>query len=345
MHVGISGVAFERNDLATAAHHLQLARELGDAAGLPQNPYRWRVARRACSQPRETCPRRSSSSTRPSRCTSGTSPRTCAPSPRGAPDSSSRRGDLASATSWAPQHRPGRRRRALLPARVRAHHLGDGAAGPTPGRALAGRRAGGADSCSSGCWPQRRRAAGRATCIEILVQLALASEAERRPRACHGPARSCAGPWRGRGPHPGLPRRRTSPECGAAQRRAGLDRGAARARSARRRCAGTAAARPVWREHTCDTGTAARRPAQRAGARRPAAARQRPGWARHRARAQRVGEHGADPHPPHLRQARRHQPTRSRPRSRTPGSAAPPGPRPQPLGPDDPGTAFTACGR
>ncbi len=44
MHVGISGVAYERNDLATAARHLAVAKELGDAAGLPQNPYRWRAA-------------------------------------------------------------------------------------------------------------------------------------------------------------------------------------------------------------------------------------------------------------------------------------------------------------
>jgi LuxR family maltose regulon positive regulatory protein len=44
MHVGISGVAHERNDLATAAHHLRLSRGLGDAAGLPQHPYRRRVA-------------------------------------------------------------------------------------------------------------------------------------------------------------------------------------------------------------------------------------------------------------------------------------------------------------
>jgi len=44
MHVGLSGVTYERNDLETAADHLRLARELGDAAGLPQNPYRWRVA-------------------------------------------------------------------------------------------------------------------------------------------------------------------------------------------------------------------------------------------------------------------------------------------------------------
>ena len=44
MHVGISQVALERNDLATAADHLRLTRELGDAAGLPQNPYRRRAA-------------------------------------------------------------------------------------------------------------------------------------------------------------------------------------------------------------------------------------------------------------------------------------------------------------
>jgi LuxR family maltose regulon positive regulatory protein len=44
MHVGITQVACERNDLATATHHLQLSRELGDAAGLPQNPYRRRAA-------------------------------------------------------------------------------------------------------------------------------------------------------------------------------------------------------------------------------------------------------------------------------------------------------------
>ena len=44
MYVGLSGVAYERNDLATAAHQLAVSRELGDAAGLPQNPWRWRVA-------------------------------------------------------------------------------------------------------------------------------------------------------------------------------------------------------------------------------------------------------------------------------------------------------------
>ena len=44
MHVGISEILRERDDLAGAAHHLQSARELGEENGLPQNPYRSRVA-------------------------------------------------------------------------------------------------------------------------------------------------------------------------------------------------------------------------------------------------------------------------------------------------------------
>ena len=44
MHTGLAQIAVERNDLAGAAEHLRRADELGEAAGLPQNPYRWRVA-------------------------------------------------------------------------------------------------------------------------------------------------------------------------------------------------------------------------------------------------------------------------------------------------------------
>jgi LuxR family maltose regulon positive regulatory protein len=44
MHVGISRIACERNDLAAATHHLRHAQELGEHTWLPQNPYRWRVA-------------------------------------------------------------------------------------------------------------------------------------------------------------------------------------------------------------------------------------------------------------------------------------------------------------
>ncbi len=44
MHVGMSELYRERNDLATATQHLLKSKELGELNGLPKNPYRWRVA-------------------------------------------------------------------------------------------------------------------------------------------------------------------------------------------------------------------------------------------------------------------------------------------------------------
>ena len=43
MLVGLSRVAWERNELAAAGEHLRRAEQLGDPAALAQNPYRWRV--------------------------------------------------------------------------------------------------------------------------------------------------------------------------------------------------------------------------------------------------------------------------------------------------------------
>ncbi|TAK01310.1 MAG: helix-turn-helix transcriptional regulator [Chloroflexota bacterium] len=44
MHVGMSGVLRERNDLVGAREHLAAGRALGEANGLPKNPYRSRLA-------------------------------------------------------------------------------------------------------------------------------------------------------------------------------------------------------------------------------------------------------------------------------------------------------------
>ena len=44
MYVGLGHVAFERDDLDAATAYLLHSQELGERAGLPQNPYRWRVA-------------------------------------------------------------------------------------------------------------------------------------------------------------------------------------------------------------------------------------------------------------------------------------------------------------
>jgi LuxR family maltose regulon positive regulatory protein len=43
MHVGLSEVLIERDELDEAAGHLETSAELGESAGLPQHPYRWRV--------------------------------------------------------------------------------------------------------------------------------------------------------------------------------------------------------------------------------------------------------------------------------------------------------------
>jgi LuxR family transcriptional regulator, maltose regulon positive regulatory protein len=44
MHVGMSQIARERDDLPAAIGHLRRAEELGEHTWLPQNPHRWRVA-------------------------------------------------------------------------------------------------------------------------------------------------------------------------------------------------------------------------------------------------------------------------------------------------------------
>jgi LuxR family maltose regulon positive regulatory protein len=44
MHVGMSNLHFEHNDLKTAMQHLLTSQALGELAGLPQNPYRWCAA-------------------------------------------------------------------------------------------------------------------------------------------------------------------------------------------------------------------------------------------------------------------------------------------------------------
>jgi LuxR family transcriptional regulator, maltose regulon positive regulatory protein len=44
MHVGMSQLRYERNELDAAMQHLLTSKQLGEHAGLPKNRYRWRVA-------------------------------------------------------------------------------------------------------------------------------------------------------------------------------------------------------------------------------------------------------------------------------------------------------------
>jgi LuxR family transcriptional regulator, maltose regulon positive regulatory protein len=43
MHTGLAAIAYERGDLDLVARHLQESQQLGEANGLPKNPWRWRV--------------------------------------------------------------------------------------------------------------------------------------------------------------------------------------------------------------------------------------------------------------------------------------------------------------
>ena len=101
MHVGLSHVACERDDLDAASAHLLRSQELGERAGLPQNPYRWRVAMARVQEPKATCPPRWPCWTRRRPCTPATSPRTCARSRRCEPACSPPTGDVDDALAWA----------------------------------------------------------------------------------------------------------------------------------------------------------------------------------------------------------------------------------------------------
>ena len=177
MHVGISGVAYERNDLATAAHHLQLSRELGDAAGLPQNPYRWRAAEARLLAAQGDLPGAIEVLDEAEQVYFGD----FAPNVRPVAARRTRlqlaRGDLASATSWAAAHELAAdgelsymrefEHITLAMVLLAQHRAGRSPAALQVARRLLERLLAAAD------------AGGRTgNVIEILVQLALASQAE-----------------------------------------------------------------------------------------------------------------------------------------------------------------------
>src|SRR5215207_8119842 len=161
MHVGMSQIARERNDLPAATQHLLRAQELGEHTWLPQNPYRWRVAMARSGKPRETWTAPSTCSRRRCACTRATSPRTCGRSRRCGP------------ACWPPRvvwakPPPGRASRACR-LRMTCPTCTSSSTSPSPGcswpgtgtsarRAPSRRRPG---SWSASC-EQRKRARGRA---------------------------------------------------------------------------------------------------------------------------------------------------------------------------------------
>ena len=68
MHVGMSRICYERNELDAAMQHLLTSSELGEHAGLPPNRYRWRVAMARYGRLKEIWAALSTCSTRRTAC-------------------------------------------------------------------------------------------------------------------------------------------------------------------------------------------------------------------------------------------------------------------------------------
>ena len=136
MHVGMSELLLRAQRPGGRHAASAASQELGEHTGLPQNPYRWRVAMAGLRQAEGDLRRRARSARRGrARVRRRLLSRTCARSPafEGA-GAGSRRGRLADALGWVREHGLSAEDELELPARVRAHHPGPGAACPAQPR-------------------------------------------------------------------------------------------------------------------------------------------------------------------------------------------------------------------
>ena len=164
MHVGLAEIAVERDDLAAAREHLRRSDELGEAAGLPQNPYRWRVALAlAAGGGGRPCGARSGCSTEAERVYVGDFSPNVRPVPAMRARMLAAHGDVAGRAGVGPPSTACPRDDELSYLREYEHvtlarvllaqHAAEGTrpgTAPTP------------SGCSSGCWQPPRTAAGAA---------------------------------------------------------------------------------------------------------------------------------------------------------------------------------------
>ena len=209
MYVGMSQIACERDDLDAATAHLLRSQELGEHAGLPQNPYRWRVAMARVREAQGDLAGALGLLDEAQRVYTGDFSPNVRPVPALRARVLAAQGRVGEALAWAARAGPVRRRRPVVPARVRARHPRPGAAGPAHGR----RRP--SDSLRRGPAagaPAARRRGGRPDrdVIEILVLQALAHHARGDTAGRAGAAGACADPGRAGGLRPRVRRRGTT---------------------------------------------------------------------------------------------------------------------------------------
>ena len=312
MWVAMSRVAWEHGDVEEAAQHLQRAGDLGEAAGLAQQPYRWRVALALVRESQGDLAAADALLTEADRLFNSDFSPNVRPVPAVRAGVHIRAGDLDAAYLWAAAAGVTAADEPDLPAGVRTHHAGPpaagrprgdrrpgeagpggGAADPPPRRGHRGRthRRSGRDRPLAGGLPRHRRRTRRGT----PPAPARGGPASATTLAATAPR--CATP--GAGPAAPATRRDAAPRRG---RRLGSHTDPRSVRSARA-CGGAGRG----------ARSAPRSAVEQPRARRPSPARVRPRRTRHRPPPQRVPADGPDPHPAHLRQARRQQPPRRRP--------------------------------
>ena len=297
MLVGLSQVALERNDLEAAASYLARAEELGEQLGLPQHPYRLRLARSRMREVDGDLAGALALLDEAERVYVGDFSPNVRPIPAMRARLLVKQGRLSEALDWARDNHLSadddlsyvREYEHVTLARILlAQHAADGLLERLEVAAEDGGRTG--------------------TLIEVLVLQALA-HAEAGDAALDPLERAL---------------RLAEPEGYV---RVFVDEGAPlRALLATTRAEAADVVVPpspppgVRRSGDCPGADGTGRPAQCPRARRAAAPRLRPRRPGHRARARRVAQHRAHAHEEHLRQARRQQP----PRGRDPGGRARP---------------------
>ena len=163
MYVGMAALHRERDDLPAATELLLRSQELGEHLGLPQNPHRWRVAMARVREAEGDLDGAATLLDDAERVYAGD----FSPDVRPIPAMRARvwiaQGRLGRRPPVGPRAGPVGRRRPELPARVRARHPGQAAAGAVPHRAQHQLRAAGARAAaasppgSRGRRPDRQR--------------------------------------------------------------------------------------------------------------------------------------------------------------------------------------------
>ena len=305
MHVGISALLRERDDLEGARSTCCEAEELGEENGLPQNRYRSRVAMAAIRQAEGDLDGALELLAEAERLYVERLLPGCAPGRGPEGTRVDRPGEAVGGLGLGARARPVGGRRARATSTSSSTSRSPGCSWPEGDATVPTRHDRAATELLARLLAAAEDGERNGSVIEILVLQALAHQAR-------GDVAGALTRWSARSRWPS--RRATSASSSTkGQPMAALLKLAAKQRDRLGAMSRRLLAAAVTAEGPSAGRAAADRAAQRTGARGPAPPRERPRRPGHRPRAHGVADHRADAHQEHLRQARREQPAGSRP--------------------------------